>query len=205
MSAVYDYLFLELERGMAARTALVEGLKGLKSALAAAHGEPLGLFVPQLGWEAAEAALLIRWREERDEAALESITSLPQIKGALTDSLVATVRPSDDATLPAGGIFVHRWFETATANLEEFKALSAEGWKDFEPRFDARVFGLFLAEESQDDQMAGSRRLLLITRYADHGVWEASRDPSSEAMKSFSRRALLTRRTHGASTLLIPL
>ena len=30
-----------------------------------------------------------------------------------------------------------------------------------------------------------SSRLLLITRYGDHGVWEASRDPTTEAMQIF--------------------
>jgi len=43
----------------------------------------------------------------------------------------------------------------------------------------------------------------LITRYADHGVWEASRDPTSEAMQIFARRQQLTRRSWAASTLLV--
>ena len=47
-------------------------------------------------------------------------------------------------------------------------------------------------------------RVFLLTRYKDHGVWEASRDPSTTAMKAFARRQALTRVTWNASTLLIP-
>ena len=41
-------------------------------------------------------------------------------------------------------------------------------------------------------------------RYASHGVWEASRDPTTDAMKSFQRRAQLTLSSRGCSTLLAP-
>jgi hypothetical protein len=44
---------------------------------------------------------------------------------------------------------------------------------------------------------------LLVTRYASHGVWEDSRDPSTTAMQTFARRAMLTLSTRAASTLLV--
>ncbi len=41
-----------------------------------------------------------------------------------------------------------------------------------------------------------------MTRYKDHGVWEASRDPTTEGMKTLMRRQAITRVTWAASTLL---
>lgn len=204
MTATYDYVFLTLERGLAARRAFLQGLAEAKETIALSGGEVLGLFFPQLGWEAAEVALLVRWRGERDELSLEAVTGPPQVIGVRCDSLKPTLRPEDTAKLRPGGIYVHRWFETPAPDLQEFLKLSGEGWQDFEPRFDVQVFGLFLADETEDDQASRSRRLLLITRYADHGVWEASRNPSTEGMQVFARRALITLRTTGASTLFEP-
>jgi hypothetical protein len=200
----YEYLRLSLPRGPA-RQAFVSHLAGARKALAGAGGEVLGLFTAQLGWEAAQAALLLRWRTAAaDDSARGTLLSAPQVLSEVPEPLSPTARPADEARLQPGGIHVHRWFETAASDLDEFLRLSQEGWKDFEPRFDARVFGLFLADESVEDRRSASRRLLLITRYAGHGVWEASRDPSTEAMRSFARRAQLTLRTHAASTLLTP-
>jgi hypothetical protein len=206
MTDAYDYVQFSMARGQAARRDLLAHLQAAKPALADAGAEMLGLFTAQLGWEAADAALLVRWRGvRRAETALAGALAAPQVLTHTIQRLSPTVRPDGDAVPPPGGIYVHRWFETAAADLAEFLALSQEGWKDFEPRFEARVFGFFLADETEADGKAGSRRLLLLTRYGDHGVWEASRDPSTQAMQTFGRRALITRRTHAASTLLVPL
>jgi hypothetical protein len=104
----------------------------------------------------------------------------------------------------SGGIYVHRWFEVQGDSVDEFVELSSAGWQTFETLFDARIFGLFRAEASADDRAAGVARLLLMTRYATHGVWEDSRDPSTEAMQIFARRQQLTRRSWAASTRLVP-
>lgn len=77
-----------------------------------------------------------------------------------------------------------------------------EGWRDFEARFETTIFGLFTAAPSAADREAGVTRMLLITRYASHAVWEASRDPSTDAMAAFRRRQQLTRSSRAASTLL---
>ena len=89
--------------------------------------------------------------------------------------------------------------------MPEFLTLSTEGWRDFETRFDAHIFGLFTAERSSLDRQKGVTRLLLLTRYKDHGVWEASRDPSTAAMQAFQRRSAITKDTWNASTLLVPI
>jgi hypothetical protein len=202
MTATYDYLFFSLERGAAARDAFLGQIRAARGELAAAGGEVLGVFFPQLGWEAAEAALVLRWREARSPAARAGLLAIAPVKSARAEPMTPTLRPADDAALWPGGIYVHRRFETAAVDLATFIALSQDGWADFEPRFDARVFALFLMDETQDDRAAGSRRLLLLTRYGDHGVWQASRDPSTAAMGLFARRAQITRETRAASTLL---
>lgn len=198
--AAYDYLFLELNRGPAARADFVRFLAAGPPGLG---GKPLGLFVPQLGWEAAQAALLIE-REGDGERAAAAIAAAPQVRAREASVLSPTLRPRAGDALAPGGIYVHRWFEVARASLDEFVALSGEAWPDFESRFDARIFGLFeVSSGANAARGADARQLLLITRYASHGVWEESRDPTSAAMQTFARRAQLTRRTRAASTLLV--
>jgi hypothetical protein len=167
-------------------------------------GELVGQFTPQLGWAANEAALLLRAPGEGLEAttaaAAQALTSATLIRRWLTP----TVRPAaPDARPETGGIYVHRWFVIAAADEAEFVRLSGEAWPAFEGQFDARIFGLFRAAPSQAEAAAGEASLLLITRYGDHGVWEASRDPTTDAMQIFARRQALTRRTQAASTLLV--
>ncbi|HZC15599.1 MAG TPA: hypothetical protein VE309_02455 [Caulobacteraceae bacterium] len=199
--AVFDYLTLTLARGPAARAGFVKAIaaSGLSDG-----GKAVGLFTPQLGWEAARAALLVERGGDRVGAAeaLKALSRAPEVKSCAFHELAATIRPGPGAALKAGGVYVHRWFEVETAAFDEFIALSAEAWPDFESRFDARIFGLFDLTSGRAGDPPGRRHLLLVTRYASHGVWEDSRDPSTAAMQTFARRAMLTLSTTGASTLL---
>ncbi len=113
------------------------------------------------------------------------------------------MRPQADAALAPGGIYVHRWFEVNRASVAEFIDLSTQAWPGFEAQFDARIFGLFELTSEWEGSPAASHHLLLVTRYASHGVWEDSRDPTTEAMQTFARRAQLTLSTRAASSLLI--
>lgn len=198
-TAMYDYLFLDLPASSGAPPAagLTAGLKAQRAVLAADGIDVLGLFTPQLGWRARQAALLIR-RSGRGG-------KMPDLAGAQVaerHALTPTARPATGDKPRPGGIHVHRWFVVETPALPEFVALSTEGWRDFEARFDTNIFGLLAAEASDADRAQGVTRLLLITRYGSHGVWEASRDPSTAAMAAFQRRQRLTRDTWAASTLL---
>jgi hypothetical protein len=193
MSAIYQYLFATLAASPGAHEAFARhGLEAAKQ-----HGaEWLGSFAPQLGWAADEAAALARGPPMPDVVA-----AVGQVKSQRTHLMKPTLRPADDALLIPGGVWVHRWFEVAPEHVEEFLALSAQGWSRFETLFDAQIFGLFRAEAPVEG--SGDARLLLLTRYGDHGVWEASRDPSTEAMRIFARRRELTRRTWAASSRLV--
>lgn len=195
---MYDYLFLDLETAPVG-PALAARLKDQAAALAAGGGEVLGAFTSQLGWHARQAAVLLRWSEAAGgrEAVVAAL-------GGHRDRLAPTARPGPSDRPRPGGIYVHRWFVIDTPALDEFVALSTEGWKDFETRFDTNIFGLFTAAQTEADMKAGQTRLLLLTRYGDHGVWETSRDPSTAAMAAFMRRQKLTRDTWAASTLLTP-
>lgn len=197
-AAVYDYLFLDLETAPPG-PAVAARLKAAAPALAAAGGEVLGVFTPQLGWRSRQAAVLLRW--SGTAAGRESVLAS---LGGQRDRLAPTARPAPTDRPKPGGIYVHRWFVIDTPALDEFVALSTEGWRDFEARFDTNIFGLFTADPTEADRAAKQTRLLLLTRYGDHGVWETSRDPSTAAMAAFMRRQKLTRETWAASTLLAP-
>jgi len=206
---LYDYLTLDLAvaQGGAPRQALNQYLRGAgRPVVQAAGGQVLGVFTPQLGWEASRVAILIGWpgpAAGRD-AAVAQILKGPSVEAGDRDRLTPTVRPLTMQPPPAGGIFVHRWFVVETSSAPEFVSLSVEGWRDFEDRFETQIFGLFKAEPTPEESRQGLTRLLLVTRYRDHSVWEASRDPSSEAMNAFERRRRLTRKSWAASTLLAP-
>ncbi|MBL8772066.1 MAG: hypothetical protein JNK30_11855 [Phenylobacterium sp.] len=207
--AMYDYLFLDFESepGEPPAKAYVEQVRARLPAIQAAGGEVLGLFTPQLGWVARQAALLVRWTPEARtrDAEIRALMRGKALRQAQRGKLEATLRPAPEDRPKGRGIYVHRWFVVKTADVPEFLELSSQGWTDFEKRFDTTIFGLFSAERTSRDIAGGVQRLLLITRYGDHGVWEASRDPSTEAMAAFRRRQLLTRDTWAASTLLSPI
>ena len=186
-----------MKRGLAARATFVErlGASGL-----APGGKAAGLFTAQLGWEASQAAILV---EGGDPTALRTLCKAPEVVSCEAHQLAPTIRPLPGAALKPGGIYVHRWFEVDSSSLNEFIALSAEAWPNFEGRFDAQIFGLLELTSPRPGDAPGRRHLLLITRYASHGVWEDSRDPSTAAMQTFARRAMLTLSTRAASTLLV--
>ncbi|WP_430424910.1 hypothetical protein [Phenylobacterium sp.] len=204
---VYDYLFLDLGAppGAPPTRAFADHVRA--AGLDKAGGTPLGLFSPQIGWHARQAALLVGWSPDANgrDAAMAALAKAPGVKSVERHRLQATARPSPTDRLKPGGIYVHRWFVIATPSLPEFIELSTTGWRDFEARFDTNIFGLFTAEQTAADKAAGQTRLLLLTRYKDHGVWEASRNPDTAAMAAFQRRQLITRDTWNDSTLLVPL
>lgn len=196
---IHQYLQLTLARVAGPHPALRAHLESRAGAIAAAGGTLLAQFAPQIGFASNEAALLLRWRA----AAGDALGETPLVAVRASEALTPTLRPQTDAPPPPGGIYVHRWFTIDAAALDEFIALSGAAWPDFERQFDARIYGLFTAAESAEDRAQGARRLLLLTRYGDHGVWEQSRDPTTEAMQLFQRRQALTRVTIARSSLLV--
>lgn len=191
---MYDYVELSVGRE---RDAVASAARRLKAAPVA----PVAVFSPLLGYPSNTVLALFPALE--GDAAV-AVTRAHGVESALRTRLVATARPTEGAVPKAGGVYVHNWFNIDAGSAHDFVALSQEAWPDFEARFAARIYGLFLAEESDIDRSQDARRLLLMTRYADLGVWQESRDPTTEAMQIFARRRELTRVSLARSCLLVP-
>lgn len=180
----YDYFQLRLGRERTAQKALADRL----------HAQPdvTAVFAPLLGFASNEALVLARAGSELGFAAHS------------VDRLTPTLRPTQDVAPEPGGIYVHNWFTIDGEAVDEFVRLSGEAWPGFERRFETRIYGLFLAAESQADREGGARRLLLMTRYRDLGEWQVSRDPTSDAMQVFMRRRELTRVSLARACTVMP-
>jgi hypothetical protein len=197
MDAIYDYLFLEVGGGAAGREAFIAGLADRPP-----MDEVIGVFGAQLGWQAAEIAVLVERAPDSPSVTATAIARAPRALACARRILRPTLRPALGDRLSPGGVWVHRIFQIMARDLAEFVALSGEGWEDFEARFDAKVFGLF--EVTYPAPRPQELELVLLTRYASHAEWEASRDPSTAAMQTFARRAALTLRTRAVSSVLLP-
>jgi hypothetical protein len=194
MTASYDYVTLTLEPGRKAWTDVTQHLRGI------AGTSVLGLFQGQLGFSSNAAVVLLR-AAPRD--LVQGLARAPGVVALQAETLMPTVRPADGKMLKSGGIYVHRWFTVDADRVDDFVALSNRAWENFEGSFDTEIFGLFTAAPSADDSRDG--RLLLLTWYASHGVWEASRDQTRDPDGLFVKRHALTRSTVGRSTLSVPL
>ena len=180
----YDYFQLRLGRERTAQKALADRL----------HAAPdtVAVFAPLLGFASNEALVLARAGAKLD------------LPAHSVDRLTPTLRPTQDAPPERGGIYVHNWFTIDGDSVDEFVRLSGEAWPDFERRFETKIYGLFLAAESEADRTDGARRLLLMTRYRDLGEWQVSRDPTSDAMQVFLRRRELTRVSLARACTVMP-
>ena len=195
---MYSYSLVRVKSGRDVFAKLVSDLGEL-------GGDLYGVFQPQLGFASNEAVVMTTGGDVG-----KLLGDLDEVVSVETQMLAPTLRPADTSSLyrdgwPKGGICVHRWFTVEAEGVDEFVALSGEAWESFEVNFDAQIAGLFRAERTQDDQVAGVERLLLLTRYGSHGVWEDSRNEAAdpEAWKRFLRRHALTRETTGRSSLLV--
>ncbi|MGZ5933824.1 MAG: hypothetical protein ACXWLV_03850 [Rhizomicrobium sp.] len=203
MPAHYDYLSFTLERGRPTWVAFCDHVRDVAApAIREAGGEMLGLFQGQLGFSSTEAVVLLRWpTAQRDR--LREIDRAPGVVTMHPEMLTPTVRPQDKAVLKKGGIYVHRWFTVDADSVADFVSLSNRAWTNFEGSYQTEIFGLFTAERTLQDVRDGTGRLLLLTYYASHGVWEDSRDQTRDPNGLFVQRHALTRSTIGRSSLLV--
>ena len=194
--AAFQYFSFELKRGRDALSSFVAHMRGLASApIGEGSARIVGIFAPQLGFASNEITLLLEGTIEARQLSHASVVDVRE------ERLSPTVRPLKDQRLRNGGIYVHRWFTIDGQRLLDFIELSNRAWSGFEASYDTEIFGLFTAAESDSDRTDKARRLLLLTWYRDHGVWEASREPSRDATSLFAQRHLLTRTTIGRSSL----
>jgi hypothetical protein len=205
MPAHYDYLTFTLTRGRKAWADFAAHVRGAAApAIARAGGEVLGLFQGQLGFASNEAVVLLRWPNPMGDR-LRELDGAPGVVSMHPEKLTPTVRPADGKALKSGGIHVHRWFTVDADSVADFVSLSNRAWENFEGSYDTEIFGLFTAETTAQDVRDGVGRLLLLTYYASHGVWETSRDQTRDPGGLFVKRHELTRSTVGRSSLTVPL
>jgi hypothetical protein len=155
-----------------------------------------------LGFASNEAVVLLRSPAPlRDR--LRELDAAPGVVTMHPELLTPTVRPPDKAVLKQGGIYVHRWFSVDADSVADFISLSNRAWERFEGSYETEIFGLFTAERTMRDVREGTGRLLLLTYYAGHGVWEQSRDQTRDPGGLFAQRHALTRSTIGRSSILV--
>jgi hypothetical protein len=191
MALAFDYYDLRLGRDRAAQ-------RTLASQLQAAAAPPLAVFAPLLGFPSNALLVLNRGGEGTDPRQGAGVASGEHHR------LTPTLRPTAATPPQPGGVYVHNWFTIDGTAVDEFVRLSGEAWPDFEARFETKIHGLFLAEETAADRADGARRLLLMTRYRDLGEWQVSRDPTTDAMAVFLRRRELTRASLARACLVMP-
>ena len=200
MAQIYDYLTYTLPRGRASWAVFTGAMRDdIAKALAKTNIELLALFSPQLGFASNETVVLLR-----GVGGGELPRTLLAPAGATLasrDRLEPTVRPKDGDRLKEGGIYVHRWFTIDGDRTDDFVDLSNRAWTGFEGAYDTEIFGLFRAQSNSEDRANGSARLLLLTWYKNHAVWEASREQAQDAKSLFAQRHQLTRTTVGRSSL----
>ena len=190
---IYNYYELRVGRERNAQRALADQV------YAGGGAGVLGVFAPLLGYASNEALVLT---DER--ATSDAVLKGSGVAAAEWRRMSPTLRPHEGARPEPGGIYVHNWFTIDAEGFDEFVRLSGAAWVDFEARFEAKIYGLFAVEPLAAETAAGARLLLLMTRYADLGEWQRSRDPTSEAMKSFLARRELTQVSLARACVLIP-
>ena len=203
MVAHYDYLTFTLECRQTIWRDFVSHIQDVATpAIIAANGELLGLFQGQLGFASNAAVMVLRWTSGVHNR-LHELDDAPGVTIMHEQKLSPTVRPTDDGTLKSGGIYVHRWFTVDADRAADFVALSNQAWENFEGSYQTEIFGLFTAERTAQDLREGASRLLLLTYYASHGVWQGSREQTRDPNGLFVQRHALTRWTVGRSSHLI--
>jgi hypothetical protein len=133
-----------------------------------------------LGLARDEGIALTAWPD------VETTQGAPAVDGAETHIMAATVRPTSDAPPTYEGVYVFRWFDVTADDWDDFRDLSNAAWPNMEDVFDVNICGFW-----KSVQTTGlTTRTLLLTRYADLSVWEASRwwnNPTAAADASMSR------------------
>ena len=157
-----------------------------------------------LGLARDEGIALSAWSSE-DDARAAPLPHITGLTGSSQDVLEATVRPTSDAPPEYDGVYVFRWFDIGAADWEDFRDISDAAWPNMEDVFDVNICGFWRSL----DVSAAEAKVLLLTRYADLSVWEASRwwnnqTPEAEAsMSRFAKRNEIIKATVAYPGLLV--
>lgn len=133
-----------------------------------------------LGLARDEGIALTAWP---DRTAAEAAPAVPDADACLME---ATVRPTNDDPPEYPGVYVFRWFDVTADDWDAFCGLSDAAWPNMEAVFDVNICGFWRSLE----EAPPASKTLLLTRYADLSVWEASRwwkNPAAAADASMSK------------------
>lgn len=161
------------------------------------NGVPHALFtgLGALGFSSNEAVVL------SDPDGPDLVFGAKGLASRVTDKISAVARGG--GRVKTTGIYVHRWFTIDHGAEADFVALSEGAWPAFERDYDTTIYGLFAADRSARDMEEGATRMLLLTHYASHNVWEQSRNPTQEAFENFRKRHAITRATVARSSTVV--
>jgi len=182
--------------------ALYEHLEASVLPTLAARGvQPWGAWSGLFGIASNELVLVTHATALDHATALtSSLTGLP---GRLTEQHVldATARPTDARRLTRQGLYVFRFFDVRSTDVEEIIALSSDAWTRFEASdaYRAQPLGLFREHAPRAERGV----MLLCTWYDGFASWQMSRTPAPAATANFRRRHALTGGTVAYAVRLI--
>jgi hypothetical protein len=153
--------------------------------LAAAGGALYGIWRSQIGRPRDELVVMTAWPDDAADAAADILLEgVPALRDCESERMTPTLRPKTAAPPRRQGNYAFRWFETPSANWQEFLDLCAAAWPGFESAYDSQVIGLWRCLE--DD--GAMRRSLLMTRRPDLAMWERSKIPEGRAEAEVRRK-----------------
>lgn len=150
-----------------------------------------GLWRSQIGRPRDELQAITVWPDGTTAAAAEAalLGGDEDVRGASSQTLVPTLRPTEPTPPARQGNYAFRWFATPEAHWPEFLDLCAAAWPGFESAYDSQVIGLWQATGDRTgkdcDEATGAGlpgvRSLLLTRRPNLAMWERSKQPEGEA------------------------
>lgn len=155
-----------------------------------------GVFSPLFGL-ATNEFYAVTWAEQPHQ--LVAVAAGLDLEITEQHALVPTARPETHAACTTPGVYVFRWFTVETRHINDIVRLSRQAWVTFESGFKTEVQALFREASPGSDVST----MLLVTRYDDLSVWEASRKPAPEARENFQARARLTIEATPIATRLV--
>jgi hypothetical protein len=163
-----------------------------RRAIGAAGGSLYGIWRSQIGRPRDELTAITVWTDgaHTKDGIAAALHGVSGIKSHDMQAMTPTLRPTSPAAPTRQGNFAFRWFETPAQHFDEFLALSAKGWPDFEASYDSQVIGLWrIVDGAARTDIVSS---LLLTRRPDLAMWERSKIPQGD--KEIAMRETFNRR-----------
>jgi hypothetical protein len=163
-----------------------------RRAIETTGGSLYGIWRSQIGRPRDELTVMTFWTDgaRASDGMTEALRGIGSVRRHEMQAMTSTLRPTSSTPPTRQGNFAFRWFETPAQHFEEFLALSAKGWPDFESSYDSQVIGLWkIVDAGAGDDVVTS---LLLTRRPDLAMWERSKIPQGE--KEIAMRETFNRR-----------